>query len=744
MNRVEADGYLEAIKPFLPELIAASSNVAELLYEPINEQTWQQFGEIVEGIDDLFRTLKTIDTLCNDDAGVYEFTSCIDRAIESIQESFYALNDRMDEEDYAGAAECIRFELIPIFSQLARELGDNQMTMDNRFAANMQFLKRHYSKVYARMKAFQDGAHYSVTYARNGMPNIRVAEEGRKPHYIHSQFDPLQEADRWVEYLEKTVRNKSVIMMYGFGNGYLAQSYGRSYPEHILYIYEPDERAFAAAMRAIDMDQLLSSLNIEELVVGTEPTARERLVDVFSTQRGGQEIVILPAYRKRRNAEVMAFFREIKDAVLNYSTLLYNHEQFGMTWIRNNMFNLEKALNTPSINGLKDRFKGMTAVIVGAGPSLEQDIALLKQMRSHALVIAAGSTIQSLLHYGVEPHLIVSIDGSEANYNAFHGLNIEDIPLLFAPMLQYQIIESRAEKLLHTFISADPTTKHFMNLTEADPIFQTTFSVTGTAIQAAIYMGCDEIVFSGQDLSYPGDKMYASGADHFSEESMKTTVNQAVLQVENVSGGKNRTNQAMMQTLQDIENLIASFPNVRFINTSRAGAKIKHTLWESMESVLSRYYNRVVDEKALIREMAAMPLYDHARVRKTHERINRLPEQIKQCEQSLKWIVQQVNLLSKMRETELDKCSSVIDKIDDAWLKITKGSPFNGLFIRACWGGLKRLEVQLYKLKDANSVSEQADFYCEYMKPLVQEMLNVCPELIEISVEAKVRLGSVV
>jgi hypothetical protein len=68
--------------------------------------------------------------------------------------------------------------------------------------------------------------------------------------------------------------------------------------------------------------------------------------------------------------------------------------------------------------------------------------------------------------------------------------------------------------LMHAFFDIDHLTHYLMKLTETDPIFASSATVTGTAIQAAVHLGCKEIIFIGQDFSYPNNQYYTEGVAH--------------------------------------------------------------------------------------------------------------------------------------------------------------------------------------------------------------------------------------
>src|SRR5690606_38331900 len=116
------------------------------------------------------------------------------------------------------------------------------------------------------------------------------------------------------------------------------------------------------------------------------------------------------------------------------SELSFEYE-FGTLPYRNSIRNLEVVRKSTSIKALKDLYKGCTALVVGAGPSLELDIPQIKENYDRLFIIAAGSSIQSLLYYGIKPHLIVSIDPAEINGKVFENVDTSNVPLVYVPQI---------------------------------------------------------------------------------------------------------------------------------------------------------------------------------------------------------------------------------------------------------------------------------------------------------------------
>src|SRR5690606_28441693 len=121
-----------------------------------------------------------------------------------------------------------------------------------------------------------------------------------------------------------------------------------------------------------------------------------------------------------------------------------------------------------------------------------------------------GSSFNPLLDFGIEPDLIVSIDGGEANYTHFAGREIK-APLAFAPVIHPRILEEYSGPLLpmpmdqglyNYILECSGNSAEFL---PAGP------SVANTTLALMAEMGFNPIILVGQDLAFPGDQYHAEG-----------------------------------------------------------------------------------------------------------------------------------------------------------------------------------------------------------------------------------------
>jgi hypothetical protein len=264
---------LGEIRSFIPRLVEASEAAAELFYLPVTDETWESIGEVMQGMDDLYRTLQTL----NDSLppSQYALQSVIGAFLPVMADKFALMNRCSDNENYVAAADIIKHELTPLFRQLVTSLGEQEERNSLRFSTNLAYLKEKFPDVYKQVEAaVPESEQYQITYAKNGAPNLVKYVEETTAVSLYSVYNPQYEAQKWVDSVASAVTGKTDIIIYGFGYGYHLERLSEVFGQHQCYVYEPDVQIFLAAMRAVDLETIFSRQNIRHLAVGSDKGKR--------------------------------------------------------------------------------------------------------------------------------------------------------------------------------------------------------------------------------------------------------------------------------------------------------------------------------------------------------------------------------------------------------------------------------------------------------------------------------------
>jgi hypothetical protein len=608
-------------------------------------------------------------------------------------------------------------------------------TMNNYTTNNLRFLKKHYDSLYHGLRNRTRSSQYEIVETVSGLPNLFINDDQGTASYMYSKYDPLHEAEQWVKRSASAIGDAKHVLLYGFGLGYHLEQLIKVYPEKRFYILEPNVEVMVAALEARDLTKILKHKNISVFGIWMNDGAVRNFLEIIISQLFQSFcLVVIPYYKKKESSKTNTFYEFFEQEVARYRKNFATAQRFKEEWPDNILANMRKLLSSVSLKHLKNVFADIPIFVVGSGPSLDMDMEYLKKVRNHGLIFSAGSSIQALLANGIVPDMAVTIDGSLKNYAVFKDLDYRNIPILFAPILNKQIIESVGNYLYHVFLNLDVMSHYLMDVQPDDPLFLSTASVTGTVVQAAAYLGSRQIIFVGQDLSYPNNSVYSGGVDHFSKDELEGFISGASLEIENVQGGINRTTDSMMVTIQNLEDTIALLKNVNidFVNTSKIGARIKGTRSVPIEEVYEQIRGRTI-EKGWFRHVLDQHkvYYEPARISRIVKRMEQVAEELKKFETKLPQLKEELAKLKQLIDSKKTRqLQEQIDSIDRIWNKIHISETFEHIYMMVIQAQIAVFMRYLPAMKEEADITTRAALVHEQLGAVVESMIDMNPKLL--------------
>jgi hypothetical protein len=441
-----------------------------------------------------------------------------------------------------------------------------------------------------------------VSNSRSGLPTLRVTAESGRSVFLHSSIDPVREAEKVAAGLKAEAG--MVVVVYGFGLGYLAEALLAELDERIpLFVIEPDRDVFCAAMRTRDLGQLIQSDRVYVQVGDSAEVVKVRFFTLFSGPRF-REIAFcgLPGHQTlygEFHLEAMKVLRDVVNIkLLNLVTLI----QMGPDFMSNGIRNLPDYYTHPGVKELFNRFRDVPAIIVSAGPSLNKNIHLLHEAKGKAVVIAVGTAVKALQKHGIYPDFIVSVDPHPLNYEHFKGLNTEHSALLIELQSHYQIFETYRGPI---FVSGKMSVlQWFEDLIENKGVIESGGSVANNAMNIAYKMGADPIIFVGQDLAYAPDGHSHAAGTNYENKICDQSEGLNHFYVKANAGGKILTDRPFFQFLRYFEHWIHETSGQRrYINATEGGAYIEGTEVMTLREALDTCCQEPVEVKSVIRSV---------------------------------------------------------------------------------------------------------------------------------------------
>ncbi|NGX56436.1 MAG: hypothetical protein K1060chlam5_00677 [Candidatus Anoxychlamydiales bacterium] len=215
-------------------------------------------------------------------------------------------------------------------------------------------------------------------------------------------------------------------------------------------------------------------------------------------------------------------FNKIKDTLLNLhrgaclTSSLY--ADFGIKAFENIYYNLKNTKKIRLLKNFENKFQDTPAIIVGAGPSLEKNIDLLKSLEDKALILAGGSSLNALSNVKIKPHISASIDKTFSS-EKFKKIKNQGSLFFYQNNMNYENFKLiKSNKVLVSDFNAYPLERFiYEKLDVLQESFNGGWTVSTFLINIAKTLSCNPIILIGMDLSYT-DKKYIKDVE---EEAFK-------------------------------------------------------------------------------------------------------------------------------------------------------------------------------------------------------------------------------
>ncbi|MGE7991328.1 motility associated factor glycosyltransferase family protein [Pseudomonas sp. NPDC089554] len=274
------------------------------------------------------------------------------------------------------------------------------------------------------------------------------------------------------------------------------------------------------------------------------------------------------------------FNAKIRDRLISEAHLSDNNRAFDVADPRLQKL-LEDSLpllrQDPDVAALFDTQAGRDCYVIATGPTLAGHLPALARVRAQAgrpLFICVDTAYLPLLRAGIQPDIVVSVD---------HKIRLRHLPpddsaataLVYMPMLDVELLGNwRGPRY-----SAYSASALYAQVRQAIPRAELFVggSVIHPAADLAVKMGAGRITLFGADFAFPGDRTHTGWDDGV----LGPAVSAARHWVLDGYGQRVRTQLNFRGYLIELERFIARHPQVRFQNTSRAGAQIAGTTFDT-------------------------------------------------------------------------------------------------------------------------------------------------------------------
>ncbi len=461
----------------------------------------------------------------------------------------------------------------------------------------------------------KDYSHIEFERCKDGSLTFKINKDG-KSVYAHSKYSPVKEAVRFVD--GAGMKRDSVFIIFGFGLGHIIRELlKRASQRNFFFIYEPDSAVFSKIVDEGYCNDILESDNVYILSDNDVESFRlflKTYVDEQLYMRS--QTIITPGYDEVYKEEYVEFLKITKSivegAIIKRNTIF----QKGSNWTKNSYLNTKSIVNSYSIAQFKDAFKGSTAVVVSAGPSLKKNMHLLKEIKGKIPIISVYVACKVLLENNIEPDFIVSVDNLQ--FGMEKGI-YDNIPLIYDSRVPPEFIENHKGVNININSNTDSYFTAIMEKYKKEIcLTHSGGSVACDCVSVAEIMGCKNIILIGQDLAYTNEQCHVDGTEHI--EKTADDIEREKFLIPAVGGGEVLSDGIFKYYIDWFENY-GGVKNgiVKLIDATEGGALIKNTEVITFREAIDKYCEPLNVDKIISGIFERGPVFSEDERKKFYE-----------------------------------------------------------------------------------------------------------------------------
>lgn len=422
--------------------------------------------------------------------------------------------------------------------------------------------------------------------------DILVIKKENQVYRLNSLYAPLRESVSWAQGISLGTIEQ-INILYGLGNGLSVRELLRLMQQgNMLVVFEPSLEIFQFVLKNYDISDILTNPKFCLIVSGINEKALYKVWEYGFGKVNASEnpILSLPQYIGIFAEEYKQFCEKCKEhkkeALVMQNTILY----LSAFSVKNILHNLKYFLKSKSFEALKSNIpKDVTAIMVAAGPSLKENLQVLKRAKGKFLIIAVERVLDTLIDNGIEPDFIATLDPVKPVTPRMKNGNVH-IPAIVLPETSIEFMEChKGEKIICNNGGLYAGLRESVGIHER--VVHSDGSVATFMFSALLEMGVKRIVFVGQDLAFGEHGAYADNHKFVQSENPFGEY----IQAEGVNGETVYSRQDWMRFARFFEENIKTHPEVDFVDVKTSGLKIHGTRHMELEDVTEQYCCENVD-----------------------------------------------------------------------------------------------------------------------------------------------------
>ncbi len=412
--------------------------------------------------------------------------------------------------------------------------------------------------------------------------------------------ETLQGAEAWAKKLPIVDIESLVVFGIGLGYGYDAlQKWLHEDKNRQLIFVDDDLSVLLHFLESDKAHELLCDPQVHLFYIEDSEVGLQVLQSIAWATYGKKFFFTsLPLYEQERKQTYDDIKARLDYEASDIHIVLDEYMGYGVSFFRNFWKNLFLLPGSYRGNKLRGAFRGIPAICVAAGPSLEQHLDLLKTYRDKALIFSGGSSVNALLEAGIQPHFGAGIDPNPLQYMRFRQALGFQVPFFFRGRLLNESLKLIQSPRLYLKGGDGYNISDWFEEKLKIPghIIGGGHSIANFIIEIAHTLGCSPIILVGYDLAY-GKKLerYAPGIEHASEAAEEKPI-----EWKDALGKTVHTAWKWLLEAKWIEDYAQEKPKPKIINATEGGLGLKKIPHMSLKEVQQKFFGITRDLDSLV------------------------------------------------------------------------------------------------------------------------------------------------
>lgn len=443
-----------------------------------------------------------------------------------------------------------------------------------------------------REKAEQEEIPVFLAENAVGKPIIGALKE-EEEYYFNSRYEDDILVESWCNQAELS-NYRTIVLVFGMGNGEYLRALRKKNEKMLIIVFEP---SYSVAVLNIDNLGIDDILNDEKLILIVGEENYRGVYQIFNKTASYEAVdytkfFVTPNYENifpKELEKIRDIYREcLTRLILCRNTML----MIGKEMTDNIAANYIDCVEQYSLGSLINVFQKqdldkIPAIIVAAGPSLDKNIHDLKKAKGKAFIIAVDTALNPLAKADIIPDISVTVDPHKP-IMLFRDEKMTRVPLVFSLTSNSKIKTVHQGIRIYQNDIDSMLNKYFRQFEKNTAFLETGGSVAHDAFSLAQILGFKTVIFVGQDLAYPDDREHSEKVYNNSSANNIKNSKKEFFEVEDIYGGKVKTEYNMNQYRLWFEQAVTSYPEIKFIDATEGGAKKKGMEILTLEEAIER------------------------------------------------------------------------------------------------------------------------------------------------------------